>query len=263
MKLDAMSWPQIEQLDDDVVALLPIAATEQHGLHLPLRVDRRVTEVLAERIEAERADWIALTPTLWVGASDHHLPFPGTLSVPNGVYIELLMALVDSLLNAGFRRIVLLNGHGGNTILMQDALVRTRRRIGSEAKVHLAGCVYWTVAGKRMAEVDGMTTPNVTHACEYETSMMLHLDPDLVQLDRAETRPPALPSAYFDIEGHRPHRVFAAFNMDQYAPCGSMGRPAEATAEKGAKLIDAVVEEVGEFLDEFRRWPFVAGRSRA
>ncbi len=264
MILDEMSWPEIESLDDDAVALLPIAATEQHGHHLPLQVDRRITQEIARRLEPERSEWLVLAPTLWVGASDHHLAFPGTMSVPNGLYIDLLMALVDSLLNGGFRRIVLLNGHGGNTVGMQDALVRTRHRLGGDARVHLAGCTYWVVAGDRMAREAGMTTPNITHACEYETSMMLYLEQGLVRLDRATTRPPELPSKYFDVTFHQPSRVFAAFNMDQLtAGIGGMGQPEHATAEKGAKLLDVVADEVGRFLDEFRQWPFVPGRGQS
>ena len=263
MILDEMSWPEIESLDDDAVAVLPIAATEQHGHHLPLQVDRRITQELARRLEAERTDWLVVAPTLWAGASDHHLAFPGTMSVPNGVYIDLLTALVDSLLNAGFRRIVLLNGHGGNTVGMQEALVRTRHRLGGDAHVHLAGCTYWMVAGDRMAREAGMTTPNITHACEYETSMMLHLAGDLVHVDRAVAGHPELPSNYFDVGFHRPSSVFAAFNMDQLtAGCGAMGEPEHATAEKGAKLLDVVADEVGRFLDEFRQWPFVPGRGQ-
>ncbi len=264
MKLDTMTWPEVEQLGDDVVALLPIAAFEQHGHHLPLEVDSRITQAMAERLEAGRGDWLVLAPTLWCGASDHHLAFPGTLSVPNGVYIDLLVALVDSMLNAGFQRIVLLNGHGGNIIPMQDALVRTRRRIGSDAEVHLAGCTYWDLAGARMASEAGMETPRITHACEYETSMMLHLARDVVRVDLATARRPELPSEYFDISYHRPQRAFAALNMDQ-CTCGdgAMGQPELATAEKGAKLLDVIVNEVGKFLDEFRNWPFVPGRGQA
>jgi len=263
MILDTMTWPEIGRLGDDMVALLPIAATEQHGHHLPLQVDSRITQAIADSLEARRDDWLALAPTLWCGASDHHLAFPGTMSVPNGVYIELLMALLDSALNAGFKRIVMLNGHGGNTIPMQDALVRTRQRIGSDARVHLAGCTYWILAGDRMAREAGMDTPRITHACEYETSMMLHLADDLVHLDRAIVRPPEFPSEYFDVAYHRPQRALAALNMDQMTGgTGAMGQPETATAEKGAKLLEVVVDEVGKFLDEFRRWPFLSKRGQ-
>ncbi|MBN1345556.1 MAG: creatininase family protein [Phycisphaerae bacterium] len=263
MKLDEMTWPQVEGLGDDVVALLPIAATEQHGHHLPLQVDRRITEAIAERLEAERSDWLALAPVLWFGASHHHMTFPGTMSVPNGVYIEVLLALIDNLASAGFKRICLLNGHGGNIVPMQDALTRTRHRLGGDAEVHLVGCTYWMVAGDAMRTRAGMETANITHACEYETSMMLHLAGDLVHVDRAKVQRPALSSEYYDVGFHEPSRVFAAFNMDQLTSgLGGMGRPELATAAKGAKLIDTVVAEVGKFLDEFRTWAFLPGGRR-
>jgi len=106
-----------------------------------------------------------------------------------------------------------------------------------------------------------METPHITHACEYETSLMLHLEPDRVRLEQASVRVPKWHSAFYDIHEHRPSRVFPAMNMDQYTATGAMGRPEAATAEKGWKLLDVVVEEVGKFLDEFRRWAFIpAGR---
>jgi creatinine amidohydrolase len=263
MKLDEMTSPDIERLGDDVVALLPIAATEQHGQHLPLQVDCRITEAIAARVEATRSGWLAVAPTLWIGASHHHLAFGGTMSVPNALYIDLLMAMVDGALNAGFRRIAMLNGHGGNRAPMEDALVRVRQRVGSDAQVHLVGFTYWDLASKRMKDEPGMASPRITHACEYETSMMLHLAGDLVHMDRARAGQPALPSEYYDIAFTRPSRVFAAFNMDQLtAGTGAMGEPEQATAEKGAKLLDVIADEVGKFLDEFRGWPFVPGRGR-
>jgi creatinine amidohydrolase len=257
MRLDALSWLEVKALAGDAVVLLPIAATEQHGRHLPLQVDRRVTEEIAHRVEAQRSDWLALAPTLAFGASEHHLPFPGTMSVPNALYIDLLMTLISSLLNAGFRRIVLLNGHGGNISGMTEALVRTRHRIGSGAPVHLIGCTYWMVAGDRMTREAGMETPRITHACEYETSMMLHLEGSLVHPDRVAVDVPEWHSDFFDIHEQRPSRVMAALNMDQYTASGAMGRPQAATEEKGRKLLDVIVDEVGRFLDEFRRWPVI------
>jgi creatinine amidohydrolase len=262
MRLDMLSWPEVQVLPNDVVALLPIAATEQHGRHLPLQVDRRLTQEIADRLEVRRKEWLVLAPVVWFGASEHHLRFAGTLSVPNTLYIDLLMAMISSLLNAGFRRIVLLNGHGGNISSMTEALVRTRHRLGSAAPVHLVGCTYWSVAGGRMAREAGMETPNITHACEYETSMMLYLEKDLVHLDRAVVDVPEWRSDFFDIHEHRPSRAMVALNMDQYTASGAMGRPQAATAEKGRKVLDVIVDEVGKFLDEFRHWPFIpAGRS--
>ncbi len=262
MKLDEMTWPEIEQCEGDrVVALLPIAATEQHGHHLPLQVDRRITEELVRRLEAPRADWLVTAPTLWLGSSHHHIDFPGTLSVTNDVYINVLVGLLESLLRGGFRRIVVFNGHGGNIIPMQDALVRVRRRVGNQQEIHLVGCTYWTVAGQRMHDEAGMETPRITHACEYETSMMLHLDPDLVHGDRAKAGCPELPSRYLDVTSHSTSTVFAAMTMAQTtAGTGAMGRPELASADKGAKLLETVADAVGTFLDEFRGWPFVEGR---
>ncbi|MEO2045830.1 MAG: creatininase family protein [Pirellulales bacterium] len=89
-------------------------SAEQHGHHLPLLTDTYLVTEVAERVEQTLLDKVLLTPTLWLGASDHHLDFPGTISVPNTFYVEMIKNMVRCFVKAGFRRVLLLNGHGGN-----------------------------------------------------------------------------------------------------------------------------------------------------
>src|ERR1051326_8464698 len=106
-------WTQTAANTDRVI-VAPLGSLEQHGHHLPLLTDSMIGTEIARRAEAELRDEALFLPLLWVGASDHHRAFPGTVSISNSVYVEVLVDMVESLVSAGFRRIFLLNSHGGN-----------------------------------------------------------------------------------------------------------------------------------------------------
>ena len=123
------NWTQIPDLTDKV-AVVPLGSMEQHGHHLPLLTDTIGGIDIARRAELALGDEAVFLPMLWVGASDHHLAFPGTVSVHNATYTRMIEDILESLLGAGFRRIVLLNSHGGNVAPASAALyeVQMRRR---------------------------------------------------------------------------------------------------------------------------------------
>ncbi|MGH8022905.1 MAG: creatininase family protein, partial [Limisphaerales bacterium] len=115
MKLAELTWPDAEKMNRDVIVLYPIAALEQHSRHLPFFTDSILCEAVAARLEAALPGDVLLLPVQWLGASDHHLGMAGTLSASSGCFLSLLMDPLRCLLRAGFRRVFLLNGHGGNT----------------------------------------------------------------------------------------------------------------------------------------------------
>src|SRR3954467_1624372 len=107
MQLGERGWTDVEALFDRVV-VLPLGSLEQHGHHLPLFTDSLIGTEIARRAEAELGDEALFLPMLWVGASDHHRKFPGTVSISNDVYIRVLVDILESLISTGFRRIFLL-----------------------------------------------------------------------------------------------------------------------------------------------------------
>jgi creatinine amidohydrolase len=114
MKLAELHWPEVKQLDrEKIVALIPVGSMEQHGPHLPFSVDILASSRIAEDLE-KRIPEILLLPPLWAGVSAHHMDFPGSITLRAKVFIELLHDICASLHHHGFRRMVLLNGHGGN-----------------------------------------------------------------------------------------------------------------------------------------------------
>src|SRR5262249_41044817 len=130
---------------------------------------------------------VLLLPTQWFGASSHHLRFGATLSAEVETHIEMLCDLLTPLLEDGYQRVLILNGHGGNIDTMQTAL----RILQPDYKDRMIGAAsYWDLASKELAGLADGARKNMGHACEFETSMMLALRPELVKRDRIKNDPP-------------------------------------------------------------------------
>src|SRR4051812_33746111 len=106
----------------DKVIVAPLGSLEQHGHHLPMLTDTMIVSEVARRAEAVLGEEALFLPTLWIGASDHHRAMPGTVSIGNNHYVSVLEDMLESLIGGGFRRIFLLNGHGGNITPGRQAL---------------------------------------------------------------------------------------------------------------------------------------------
>jgi len=255
MKYGELKWPEIEAMDKDKVVVMPIAALEQHGHHLPLLTDTFIVTSLAERVERALPEQVLLLPTLWVGSSNHHLAFPGTLSLDNSIYIRALKQMIHCLIGVGFRRIFLLNGHGGNVVPANQAIYEVSLEREDLADLWLVLSSYWTLAGRAMTDLPIMETASLTHACEYETSMILHLRPDLVDMSRAKGPETHFPSAYFVPDASRPGRVDSPRLFHRISRTGAFGRPELARADKGEQLLATIACEVIAFIQEFASWP--------
>jgi creatinine amidohydrolase len=249
-----LTSPEIGRLAPTCIALLPIAAVEQHGAHLPVGTDTAIGTELARRAEAALRDQVLLLPTLWCGSSHHHFGFPGTISIGSETYIQVLVDLVESLARSGFRRIVLLNAHGGNIVPAAEALYRLNRQLEGPDEPWVAAATYWHLAADELGAQKFMETPALTHACEYETSMMLALRADWVRLGDAKGYEPVRETAFYDPLGHKRDKVTVKESFRQLTPSGALGKPQLATAAKGAALYDLVGAALVAFLQDFSQW---------
>lgn len=249
MKWAELDWPTIQRLDKQLPVVLPLGSVEQHGHHLPLCTDTSQVQAVAEAAEAELRDAALFLPTLWLGSSHHHLDFPGTLSLAPSLYSRVLQELAASILSAGFRRLFFLNGHGGNEVPAAQALSELAVADARAREAHLAMASWWTV-GKPDAAALGMQTDGVTHACEYETSLMLWLRPELVRTDRIRDRAPA-PAAKW-LAGEKRVGLYRRFAL--VTGEGDLGQPSAASAVKGQRLLEAVVADVVAFVRDFAGW---------
>lgn len=258
MKLIEMTAEDVRQISESSVALLPLAAIEQHGPHLPVSTDTAITTALAEQAEARLSEHIVLCPTQCYGASHHHLAFGGTLSLSVELYTQVIGELVECLLDSGFTRIVLLNGHGGNVVPIKQALTSLGHALHDvEPRPLIATVTYWEIGGPLFAGAAPMQTPGISHACEYETSMMLHLYPDRVHMDRIQPRQCPPSNEYLSWDGGPSHGVSMPLSFDCITNTGNLGKPELATPAKGEQLVAGTVEALCRFLQSFRTWPLI------
>jgi creatinine amidohydrolase len=234
MKFAEMTWPELRQLDrSGTLVLAPIAACEQHSRHLPTFTDSMLCGAVSERVEANLSSRVLLLPVQWLGASDHHLPFGATLSASLDTHITMICEILGALLDEGYPRVMILNGHGGNIDTLHVALRRLQPRYKN---CLLTGASYWELAEREIAALCDGPRKSVGHACEVETSMVMHLRPDLVRTKEIEDDVEEVPDA---LSG-----LFVAKDMWQRTDHGAVGYPERASAEKGRRLLDAIVTRV-------------------
>ena len=230
--LGILTWPEVERVEAGLLAV-PLGSTEQHGPHLPVDTDTRIAVALAEALAARRGD-VVVAPAVAYGSSGEHAGFPGTLSIGQDVLEHLIVQLVRSA--DRWAAVVLVCGHGGNA----EPLARALRTLRDEGRDPLA----WLVG------VPG----GDAHAGRTETSLMLALAPEAVQMDRAE---PGAPTALPEMLGRlRAEGVMAV------APNGVLGDPTGASVGEGeglfARLVDDLCRSVGA-----QTRPTAAGRPPA
>lgn len=241
MKFHETPWTELKNVDKESTLLLfPVGSCEQHGPHLPTFTDSLEAQAVAEGVESRMSDRVLMLPTLWVGASEHHLPFGGTLTVRTETHITLLIELLQPLLADGYRRLLILNSHGGNTDTIHVALRRLQQEFPD---VLLTGAGFWDLAAKELAALCESPQDGPWHAGEVETSLIKTIRPDLVRetTDLKDCDRP-LPDV---LRG-----LYISRDMAQSTQDGFLGYPSQGTAEKGEKFLEASVTRVVEVCEE-------------
>jgi creatinine amidohydrolase len=252
MLLENLTWPEVKKLKPgNMVVLFPLGSFEQHGPHLPLTTDTDIVTAVARRLEQKRPKKILCLPTLWPGHSTHHLFFPGTLSVHQMPYIQLVIELCQSIVSMGGKKVFLINGHGGNDMPLRTALRELKSQF---PKVRFVFASYWSLSGKTIKAVRESGPGGLGHACEMETSIMLHLHPDRVKAHLAKRDGPTFTDPYRKADMQYARPVFFVNEFQEVTTNGTIGHPELASAAKGKKFLDGIVEEVLEFVDQFAKW---------
>src|SRR5437763_219304 len=154
MRLETLSSPEVRALPmDKLVVVAPLGSFEQHGAHLPLTTDTDIVTAVANAVEATLPEQILCLPCVWLGHSTHHMKFPGTLDVKQMHYMALIEDLCDSLLAMGARKILLLNGHGGNDIPVRTALREVKTAHPNRADTHVTFASYWMLAAQSIKQI--------------------------------------------------------------------------------------------------------------
>lgn len=250
MRLAELNWPAAGALSRDLPVVVPIAALEQHGGHLPLFADSMLLAEVVRRAELALGDRVLWAPLFWLGNSHHHLDFTGTLSAAPRTYLDILGDLIDNLVKHGFRRIVLLNGHGGNITPARQAVFEARQRYRERDGLLLIEATYWQLTLGPRALPPEFTQSQMGHACEWETSMIMRIAPGLVgAIDSLEPIP---------LEAGFEPGTRGWLTQDRSTP-GHIGDPRSAAAAKGERLFQEFAGDVVAYLERVISWD---GRSR-
>lgn len=230
----------------NAIVVLPVASVEQHGPHLPVGVDSILCEGVckagAERVANEAA--VVVAPTLWCGMAEHHMAFGGTFTFDIPTYRAVLGCLLDSIARHGFKRVLIVNGHGGNIAALNAFLPDFTRATG----LRLYACTYFDLAPTPIAALLE-DQQGVHHACEAETSMMMALAPETVKRDR-------LGEAFGLLDGD-PRKTFRASRFHAFkdiTPSGVVGDARRASREKGEKLLALCADGLAAALKDHKMW---------
>ncbi len=259
MQLGECNWQEAAAATDKIV-VVPLGAHEQHGHHLPLLTDAMIGSEIVRRAAAKLESEALFAPMLWLGHSPHHLEFPGTLSASSETYIRVIEDVIESLIRGGFRRILFFNAHAGNMTPASIALGNVQmRRAADFPDLWLLFASWFTLAAPAIAELDIFKQGKISHACEWETSQILALHPELVQAERPAARFSLLvngePSRFFHADYSGWGRVDVARRIEQNSPTGAFGWPELASVEKGEKLFELASRELVDLVREFTAWP--------
>ncbi len=207
-------------IEADAVVVVPVASIEQHAGHLPIDTDSQTCFEIARRAAQATQEFpVLVLPPVWTGYSPHHMKFPGSITLEFKTFLDVLTQVARSIAHHGFRKILFLNGHGGNTPVVSGL----RTKLAEEDGVGAVGINYWDLPGvpeamRRICPVDG---GSVGHAGETETSLQLALRPELVDAANARWIP------------------------------GASGDARAASAEKGRALLDAIVPALVAYLRSY------------
>jgi creatinine amidohydrolase len=256
-RYDELTWPEMrEAVDRQPVVLLPFGTVEDHGPHLPINTDNVIVEAICLEAGRRAVGDVLVMPLVSYGLDEHHMDFPGTVSVDMHTLLEYVADVAVSAARHGFTHVLIVNGHGSNEPIADLAA----RRVVLETGVVCGAmspnaAVDPALAEPVFSQMRQSTPGGVAHAGEYETAMMLHLRPDLVHMDRAVREMGQLKLDYFNWDYSEPSVLSWQDWWSRMSESGVCGDPTVATAEFGQALFEQTVENFVRFVREFRTIP--------
>ena len=253
--LPYLSWTQIAALPDreNTVIVLPTGAIEQHGPHLPCAVDSVIASgVVGHALARLPKDVPAFAmPPITYGKSEEHLHFPGTITLTGETLLATMTEIGESVYRSGFRKLLIVNGHGGQPQVMEMAAREMRLRHGDFVVVPSFTWRVPNVAGRYLSDREKRLAMHAGHA---ETAIMMALAPDTVHMEHAVANyPPEFASKLLSADG-RPACAWAARD---FGPSGVIGDPLPATPEQGAAILDSLAAGWAEAIGELHRLRWV------
>lgn len=252
-RYEELTWPEINQrVAEDRVVILPVAMLEDHGHHLPIATDVLITSEICQRTAEAIPDDVILIPTQIHGYSPHHMDFPGSITIQGPTLVEYMLDITRSLIHHGFHRILLVNGHGSNTPWLETV---ARLTIIEHPECLCALINWWEILELREAVNTFRASPpgGMSHAGELETSLMLAIHPDMVDMRHAvkdisyQTSPHFPPRDLVQSGGPRLMEYWSTISCT-----GVMGDATVANVTKGTRWLAAAIKGLQCIITEFR-----------
>lgn len=245
------TWPEIKEIvKAQPVVILTIGSTEQHGHHLPLDTDDFLVRRLCEEAASKIPDEVLLMPHIPYGFEDHHMDFPGTISIGVENLFNFVLDVTKSIAHHRFERILIADGHGSNMPILD--LVARRTILETEA---LCGVFMWTNLVKDIASEIRESAPRggMAHAGELETSLYLYLAKEKVNMEKAQKdlNLPTSKYTWLDLVESPPLELMEWWSRKSRT--GVVGDPTVASADKGKRVFDVSVERIIDLVRDFKR----------
>lgn len=254
MEIAHLGWEDARRLDG-CIFIVPLGSLEQHGLHLPLVTDTAIVSEISRRVEKSDPERIVLLPALWLGHSPHHRRF-ACVSLDLRPYVEMIRGVCKSLVALGARKILLLNGHGGNDVPCKAALRELKSEFENRPDIYIVYTAYWNLAAREFSAIRTSPRGGMGHAGEMETSIMQAIHPEWVRIERAAADGPYKEGPYRVADMLEPQPYHLVNEFDEISRTGAIGMPEYATREKGEQFLKAAADAVRKFIDEFRTWRY-------
>ena len=245
-----MRTPEVVRaVESGRIPLIPVATLETHDPHLPVDVDTRCAEEVVLRAARARPELFLALPAVHYGYTEHTMDFPGGFTIRPQVLLEFYYDIGASIARNGFRRMVFVNGHGSNANIMNLAV----RLVTMHTPATAAATSWWQLAEPAVREERESPYPGgMAHACEFETSAYMHLEPELVRRDLIEDCDSTMTNewTYSDLFGSGPIHLVPWWS--QTSGNGTEGKPSLATPEKGEAFVNCAVRRLVEFGEFFQ-----------
>ncbi len=250
MYWEQLTSPQIKASDKNIPVILPIAAIEQHGDHLPLATDRLIGEHFCRELNQLIPNDILILPTISVGCSEHHIDFDGSLSVQHETLLKQMTDIAGCVVKYGFENLVVLNSHGGNQAIGQTFVEAFGFR---HPQCKIAMVTWWRLCLEELIKITETSHGGTGHAGEFETSLMLLIAPDLVQIDKIGPKTNAPTFSWAEADMLHGAKVSLFRTMKAMTPSGVFGEAASGNREKGAKITRVVVDALKHVILDLRQ----------
>ena len=252
-----LTWPEMRAaIARQPVVLLPFGTVEDHGHHLPLDTDNIIVEAICLEVGRRAPREILVMPLVAYGLDEHHMDFPGTVSVDMHTLLRFVSDIGISVGRHGFSHVLIVNGHGSNSSIAELAARRVVLETGIICgAISPNAAIDPTLAEPTLSQMRRSGPGGISHACEYETAMMLHLRPDLVQTEKAVREIGQLKLEYFNWDHPEPSVLAWQDWWSRMSESGVCGDPTVATAEFGRALFGTTVENMLRLVREFRAIP--------